>query len=563
MHGTLVDLLVQGLTSEEPDEEIVDDGKQIVTLDDLFIRTKDQKLVHFVPNEIQRLVLDEHWPNWREHDYSMKGLNLLYLKARQFGFSTLFLALFFCDTINNPNTETIIVAHDKDATLSLFERVRLFYDYLPPSKKAATRYSNRHELQFKDIHSRIFIATAGSKEVGRAKTINNALLSEYALYSDPETLMTGLLNTMPKGANAIIESTANGVGNDFQLEWDNTQNNSSSFTGRFYPWFTHSEYQLDEPYEGELDEHEEMLVDEYGVTRHQLAWRRHEMRKPGNRKKFPQEYPATAEEAFMSSGNPYFDRGLLRAMAMVAKPGIAKPEIPSQFAKLRAVAASSSDPDAAGKLEIFAQPIPGRLYVIGADTAEGVTEKGDPDYDSAHVLDSVTLEEVAHLHGRWDTHHFGMQLAELGWLYNTALLGVERNHHGHAVLNTLIHMAKYPHMRLDDPHGLYFHESIDENKPVKVRKAGWPTTQHTKTFANDALASDILNGELSIRSKSTIAECIRFVHKPGGKSGGEGSSHDDRVISLGIACAMLRVRPRVKRRGEASSSTTGTKYETR
>ena len=39
-----------------------------------------------------------------------------------------------------------------------------------------------------------------------------------------------------------------------------------------------------------------------------IAWRRRQLRMPSTRKKFKQEFPCTAEEAFLTSGRSPFNR---------------------------------------------------------------------------------------------------------------------------------------------------------------------------------------------------------------------------------------------------------------
>jgi hypothetical protein len=137
-------------------------------------------------------------------------------------------------------------------------------------------------------------------------------------------------------------------------------------------------------------------------------------------------------------------------------------------------------------------------------------------------------------------------LADLGRWYNTALIGVERNNHGHAVLNALLHSAGYPQSH--GAGGIYFHQEYDEKKNPTSMRPGWPTTPKTKYFALDGLATSLTGGDIHPRSRRTVSELMTYVKKSGGKAGGEGRSHDDAVIALSIADALLKMRPR-KRRG--------------
>ena len=163
---------VSALTPEQKVE------RQIVTFEHLKIRTKGRTLVSFQPNAVQVKYLDmlaDENPEfrWREGVYSLRGIREDVLKARQQGMSTLWLALYFLDTINTPMTQTLILAHDAPTTEKLFKIVHRFYEHLPAHLKRPKKYSNRREIEFSDIDSIISVGTAGSAGVGRGGTVNN------------------------------------------------------------------------------------------------------------------------------------------------------------------------------------------------------------------------------------------------------------------------------------------------------------------------------------------------------------------------------------------------------
>jgi hypothetical protein len=302
-----------------------------------------------------------------------------------------------------------------------------------------------------------------------------------------------------------------------------------------------------------LDEDEKKLVALYGVDHEQLQWRR--IRKKRLRDKFPQEYPSTSGEAFLTSGNPYFDREELNIRLLELgndRKDIAY-EIPEPFKVLSENVAyapelyvSRDGKDDPSYLKLYRLPEEGHSYVVSADTALGLNLTGDKDYDSGSVWDATNWEQVGHIHGRWDTHLFGIMLAELGFWYGTALLIIERNTHGFAVINGALHGAKYPKMIRGECSGLYMHEDFDERKKQKVMRPGWPTTQKSKYFMLDEAASALAEGDLILNAPETIREAMRFVHLPGGKAGGEAGSHDDRVIDMALGATALRMQLRRK-----------------
>jgi len=514
----------------------LNEGRPLVTLDDLFIRTKERESVPFKPNAVQTRYLDELLPNWRNGDIRLHGLRELILKARQEGLSTLIAALMFCETVNTPYTQAAVIAHKADSTERLFQMIQRFYDGLPEDKRPRTKYASRREYYWPDIDSSFYVGTAGERDFGRSSTINLVHASEVGFWPDARRIVTSLMQAVPYSGSAFYESTANGVGDWFHAEWLLTEEGESTFTGRFFSWAQHHEYQRpieDEDFKPTVEE--EKLIKAHGLSNEQINWRRNKVKEI--KEDFPQEYPLTPEEAFLSTGSPYFIHERLRELLVECKPALEEPKIPERYKLLRRLNKN--------QLEIYERPKKGQKYVLSADTAEGLDEDGNHDYDSADVLDAETFEQVAHLHGRWDTHDYGLLLAELATWYRLSLLGVERNNHGHAVINSILHSADYPRMTLSDPlSGVYMHKEYDEKKKMRIRKPGWPTTQKTKFFALDQLATWLEERSIKINCKHTIRECMTFNKLPGGKAGGAKGTHDDRVMSLAIACGMLVLRPR-------------------
>ena len=497
-------------------------------MSDLMIRTKDRDLIPFHPNTVQEEYLDDLCPGWRENGFFASGLRELILKARQEGFSTLIAVLFFLDTINTANTTTVVIAHDKETTERMFQMLRRMYDNLPAHKKPAMRSLTKNEMIFDHNGSTYFIGTAGSDAFGRSSTINNLHCSEVAFWPNGETVATGLFQAVASSGNIFIESTANGIGNFFYEEYWKADAGDSTFKARFFAWFRMKEYRahplIVKQFTTVADiDLEAKIRKAYDLDDEQLAYRRHKMREPGMWVKFVQEYPSNPEEAFVASGNPYFDRETLGSLINVLRGGRYPAIEDVDFGPYDRLALSY----ARGDLVIYDLPVEGETYVLGADTAEGITQAGRSDYCSADVLHAKTGAQVAHLHGKWDTREYAMILDELARFFCMALLAPERNNHGHAVISTLMHECEYPN--------LYEHEEYDSKTASSARKPGWPTSVKSKTLMLDTLASDLLSGDVRIKNAETVREMMTFVKKPGGKAGGEGASHDDCVISIAVA----------------------------
>ncbi len=129
---------------------------------------------------------------------------------------------------------------------------------------------------------------------------------------------------------------------------------------------------------------------------------------------------------------------------------------------------------------------------------------------------------------------FARLLGAAGHYYREALLGVERNNHGHSVLNTLMNEVQYTN--------LYRH--VDYHDPYNYGQLpGWPTNAKTKPVMVDDLDEAISEGHLRIHSADLVRECLTYVVDDAGATGAQPGHHDDRVIAAAIAW-QLRKRPR-------------------
>lgn len=182
-----------------------------------------------------------------------------------------------------------------------------------------------------------------------------------------------------------------------------------------------------------------------------------------------------------------------------------------------------------GPVQVWEEPIWGHAYVIGADTAEGL-EHGD--YSDASVLDKDTGLMVAKWHDHIDPDLFGQELANLGHWYNTALIGVEINNHGHTTVAAL-RRVNYPR--------LFRRRVLGQVSEKFAPQWGWQTNKVSKPLMINDLNTALREGSIDVRDEHTIAELLMYVREQttGGHVKMHGSPFDDRVMSLAIAVQML------------------------
>jgi hypothetical protein len=501
----------------------------------LKIRTKQGgKLWPFVLNHIQILYLQglRELFTGGKGDY-FRGCRDLIVKPRQLGFSTFIAALFFMDGLLEPGRISVIVTHDEKISKELLRTYRLFYEELPEQLRVGTTLrtaaANVYEIAFDGVPevSRFEIRTEKGTE-WRGGTIHNLHASEAAFYERWPDFFASYVQAVPMSGNIIFETTCNGR-NDYYDEVMKAlePGSGSEYRVVFYEWFKHPEYRRpwNELAEKPITKEEQALMDLHGLDKEQIAWRR--WKRAEVKEKFQQEYPETLLGAFLATGRPFFDtesvdRGHERAKAVAARWASGEdqgPRFPRAF------------------VTIYEDPIPGELYILAADIAEGVDkgtgdgEKGGADWSDAVMLKASTLQEVASIRGRMSPVEYAEILNRLGRLYQ-AVIAPERNNHGHTVVAAL-QRAEYPE--------LYHHLEYNEDGKSYL-KAGWPTNVTTRPMMLDALDTAIRRDAFRSYDTGFWREADRFVRNPKtGKPEAMSGWHDDRIISRSIACYLATI----------------------
>lgn len=503
----------------------------------LRIRTKKGKLVHIRYNSVQRALEAEFQKQFRER----KPIRFLILKARQMGCSTWVESVTY-DWMNHAaHQSALILADSPDSSERLYGMYTTFYDF--HEDRLPTRYMRMRGLTFAPPHSsQIIVQTAAKKYPGTSLTIQCAHLSEVAKWPSPETVFLSLIQAVPNHADTFVamESTAAGAGDWWNDQWNAAVRGESEWTPLFFPWFMMEEYStpaqsinLEEfgtwdrynLYEGE----EKELMEQYQLSWDQMAWRRWCINNNcgGDVLSFNQEYPHSAESAFISSGTPRFSIPRLIEMRRQTK----NPEWVGTFAFTDRLvyAPPKMIPGREGDVYIWKMPEEGHHYVIGADCA-GSSMGGD--YHAACVVDKSVYphEVVCTIWGHHDADHYASLLANAGRLYHNAMLAIEVNGVGEAVQNACRHIY----------HNFYHRLPIDEEMRMPGRKIGWYTGHITRHNLIERLAAAIRDGDISVRDEDMVLELMAF-HRVPGPRGAEAKpgTHDDRVFALGIALQAL------------------------
>jgi len=275
----------------------------------LKIRPKTGDLKSFELNGVQLLAHER-----AEAQLKRTGkVRLLIVKGRQMGISTYAEGRFFQKVTHRRGVRAFILTHRDDATTNLFGIAKRFYESCPELIRPETRASNARELDFGVLDSGYRVGTAKAEGVGRSDTIQYLHGSEVAWWTGSQEHAAGVLQSVPDepGTEIWLESTANGIGGLFYNLCMQAMRGENEYELLFFAWFTHGEYRTTPPEgwapEGEMAEYMALhglgldqmywaqlknaaLAAADGLPADKICWR------------FRQEYPATVQEAFQSSG---------------------------------------------------------------------------------------------------------------------------------------------------------------------------------------------------------------------------------------------------------------------
>lgn len=278
----------------------------------LKIRTKSGSIVPLKLNRAQQYL----HARIEEQKKDTGKVRAIGLKGRQQGFSTYVEARFFHQTNMRYGKRAAVMTHLQDSTDALFEMVKRYHEHCPGPLRQATQAASAKELLFSALDSGYTVATAGSKGVGRGRTIQYIHASELAFWKNAEDHFAGIGQTVPNehGTEIILESTANGVGNLFHGLWQDAERGRSEYIAIFVPWFWQEEYYVTPVAGFVMDADESDYCEQYGLNAGQMFWRRLKIANDfrGDEALFDQEYPATPSLAFQRvAGNPYIPAALV------------------------------------------------------------------------------------------------------------------------------------------------------------------------------------------------------------------------------------------------------------
>jgi hypothetical protein len=431
-----------------------------------------------------------------------RGRQNIVLKARQMGMTTWVAARFFLRTVTHRGMLTLQVAHTQSAAEGIFRTVQRMWEELPKElREGALRRSrsNVGQMVFPELDSEFRVASAGDPGAGRGLSVQNLHCSEVSRWpGDVGETLAGLRASLAPGGELVLESTPNGAYGVFYEAWLSGLDASRANGGlvrHFLPWWLEPAYVGEAVERAAMHEDELQLVEEQGLTARQIGFRRGLQGSYGVLR--AQEFAEDAETCFRATGGCYFGvASIERRLAEVPPP----------------VAVERN-----GALQVWLGPLAGREYVVAVDPAGG---GADGDFAAVQVVDRATGLQCAELQERLRPADLARVCVGLAKRYNGALLAIERNNHGLAVIARVETTERYERMYRQGG------------------EVGWLTTVLSKPSMVEQVGAVLEHGPEQLQSRRLLAECRTFLSGERGKTAAAAGSHDDLVMAMGLALAV-------------------------
>lgn len=527
--------------------------------------------IKFVLNEAQRDLLKEFYSDW----FNGRPCRLIITKNRQNGFSTLIEMLFgWVQIVVSGNTNSIICAHVENTA----KIIRGMYS------KMIKKFPKEHTIDYagltltpfegsqktriiKQTGSRISIGSAEKPDALVGDKIVLFHASEVGLYKTtdgktPEQLVQSIQSGIQHRAGTVIvyESTARGVGNFFHKEWVRACNGESGFTPIFVPWFKNASYVTPiKNYKAFIESltMEEMGLFKAGATLEGLCWRRLKIKEYSDIWRFRQDFPASAEEAFMSTGHRFYpieDTERLRKGVM--KPNFVGEIYGDEISGKKSVENIKFIEGYGGNLKVWFMPEEEKYsdrYVVVVDIG-GVSEKADNSVICVIDRKDMAKGGVPIVAAEWTGHVDHDILAwkgvQLATIYQNALLVIESNtleknktegDNFEFILDEIAN--EYSNLFCRTPA-----DKIAQGVPARW---GFHTNKSTKQMVCSHQRKVLRENMYIETCAEAVDEHDQFEYKEDGSLGAIEGAHDDRHITRAIGiwvCYSYLTAPRLRTR---------------
>ncbi len=378
------------------------------------------------------------------------------LKPRQMGISTLVCAYVLWLTLFHPMKVASMISIKESIAKNLLRKIKFMYTNLPDYFKmevtnggvgvgAAERiaWANGSEIN----------AEAATKNAGRSEALSCLVMDEVAFQMYASDIWASAQPTLSTGGQAILLSTAFGVGNLFHSTYIDAIQNLNGFHPVRLKWQMHPE--------------------------RTEAWYLEQLRAIG-KKRVAQEVDCD----FLQSGFNVFDMGKIKAIEERLNSTNPIRELEN------------------GLLKIYHEYDPKHQFFLGADIASGRAR----DFSAFSIFDE-TGKEYGCYKGKIGIRDFGHLMMKTGNTFGQAVLAPESNAIGEGVIATL-QENNYPNIYNNVSKVLKL-DSYEKEESVVY---GWMTTGKSRHEIITNMDDDLTQELVELNNPYFIEEAYTFVY---------------------------------------------------
>jgi len=433
--------------------------------------------------------------------YITKFRYVIVLKRRQVGVSEITGADVLANTLAFPRFVTLVFSIGERESALYLDRIRQKWERLDNEIRQGIPIDKNSQTELSFKNGSKILSLPSSTVSGSSFTANRVVVDEAGKIQNLPDLLASVEPTIQQaGGQLILLGTAQGM-NHFHQVWKDAEARRNGFMPFFMGAYSDPAF---------TEEKRKRLVIQFGEDH------------------VNQEYPRTPDEAFLSTGNPRFNRKTLQSRyqpnpIMAKSRGYIEDKDQVIFSRK-------------GPLKFYHKLKPYGQYMIVADVAEGLAHG---DYNCAKVFDWETWGQVAEWHGHIEPAEFGTILADMGRHWNNAYMVIECNNHGISTIARLKDMERYPERLIFA--GIHQKEKTDDRFINPERRWGWHTTIKSKKAIIDNLAQAINEEVIPQLSRQDISELFTYVRDDRGRTNADDNCYDDRVMCLAIGYYLLSV----------------------
>lgn len=480
-------------------------------------------------------------------DAYIKFPNNITMKTRQMGFTTFTAAFICCMIINNNAFKVLIISKEMNSSKDFVKTIKdiLYHarlatritdddnsdSWLIPNYKEG--YNNKESFY---LENDSFVKAQGNTEdAGRGVSgLNLAVVDEVAFIDrkSPEKMSEIWAALGPALATVqgrtIMISTPFGSNGWYYDTYTNAKNMGFNVIDAHWtkhPIFNKGQYQwifddthadggylkfYNETWPNTLFDREagvylEIPKESYGFIKDgkiRSPWYDFESKKLG-----PRKTACELDCTFVGTGGEVLDPNILREM-----------KIHAESCEFKALDSSQ------GMMSFYREfkaPIPGRNYVVSADTATG----DGSDYSSVTILDLDSLDICGSFKTQLLPKTFARVIYELAIRYNHAHVVIENAGGGGTTLQELKEM-RYTN--------IYYStlNKKDESIGVKKRKIGLWVSEEVRGKGGDQLEQYIRDKMITIPDDRYVEEFYNWIWDKDGRRRHAPGKHDDLIMSL-------------------------------